>query len=259
MKVLIIEDEKPAAEKIKNYLDLYDNKIQVLEVISSVEKGVQWLTEYDQAIDLIIADIQLTDGTSFDIFSQVKINYPIIFTTAYDEYAIKAFELNSIDYLLKPLSFESFFKSMDKIEKLRESLSANKQKIQIEQLTETLSLFQKSYKTRFMVKVGERIRSFTTEKIALFYADGRTVYLVTNEHKEYIVDYRLEELIDIIDPAMFFRIGRSFIVNIQAIRDVVVYSNSRLKIRLNTDFDKELIVSRDKVASFKEWFSGNMD
>ncbi|UCG27711.1 MAG: response regulator transcription factor [Bacteroidales bacterium] len=256
MKVLIVEDEMPAAEKLERLLKQYDPDIEIAGRFDTVEKTVNWLKDMDNKADLIFLDIQLADGLSFEIFNQVQINEPIIFTTAYNEYAIEAFKVNSIDYLLKPITYDNLYRSMTKLERLRESLPTSKHRIQFEELSQALTQLQKNYKTRFMVKVGEHIRSVTTDNISLFYAEGRTVFMLTGHGKRFIIDYKLEELESLLNPSRFYRVSRSFIVNINAITDVIMYSNSRLKVRLNQEFDKEIIVSREKVSQFKIWFDG---
>lgn len=256
MKVIIVEDERPAAEKLELFLKKYDPAIEVVGRFTSVAQTVEWFGNAKNHVDLLFLDIQLTDGLSFDIFKQINIQKPVIFTTAFNEFAIEAFKLNSIDYLLKPIAYDDLLRSMEKIKSLQANLPDTKQKQQYEELSMVLSQFQKNYKTRFMVKVGDHIRSIATENIALYYAEGRTVYLVTNQKKQYIIDYRLENLEEVLDPSMFFRVNRSFIVQINSIADVLVYSNSRLKIKLQFEFDKEIIVSREKVAQLKTWFNG---
>jgi DNA-binding LytR/AlgR family response regulator len=256
MKVVIIEDEKPAVEKLEMMLKEYDPDLEVLARFGSVIQTVNWIKNAGEEADLFFMDILLTDGQSFDIFEQVEINKPVIFITAYNEYAIKAFKVNSIDYLLKPLNYEDLYKSMEKIKVLRENLPANKERIQYDELSRVLLDMNRNYKNRFMVKVGEHIRSVKTENISLFYAEGRTVFMITNKQHKYIVDYTLEELMNNLDPDMFFRVNRTFIVNINAIQDVVVYSNSRLLIELTQEFETEIIVSRERVAQLKTWFEG---
>lgn len=256
MKVLIIEDEIPAAEKLTRYLAKYDPAIAVVDHLTSVRDAVQWLKEKQDSVDLIFMDIQLTDGLSFQIFQQVSIRKPVIFITAFNEFALDAFKVNSIDYLLKPITFTDLSASLKKLESLREQLQWNPQKT--EQLQETFVAPKTAgYKNRFMVKLGDHIRSITTDQIALFYADGRDVYLVTVQSRKFIIDYTLETLEDLLEPRTFFRINRTYILNINSIRDVIVYSNSRLKITLTQEFDKEIIVSREKVVPFKEWFDGS--
>jgi DNA-binding LytR/AlgR family response regulator len=255
MKVIIVEDEVPAAEKLERYLQKYDSSIQIVARFDSIHTSVSWLKESQDTIDLIFMDIQLIDGLSFQIFQQVNVHKPVIFTTAFNEFALDAFKVNSIDYLLKPITFTDLSVSLKKLETLRQQfLGNNDQSERIGQAFSSLKV--KEYKNRFMVKLGEHIRSITTDQITLFYADGRDVYLVTTQNRKFIIDYTLEALEDILDPKNFFRLNRTFILNINAIKDVLVYSNSRLKITLHQEFDKEIIVSREKVGEFKEWFDG---
>jgi two-component system, LytTR family, response regulator len=255
MKVLIIEDEVPAAEKLGRYLLKYDPATEIVATIDTATKAIEWLRENQERIDLIFMDIQLIDGLSFQIFQQVKVKKPVIFTTAFNEFALDAFKVNSIDYLLKPITYADLSASMKKLESLREQLGNNTE--QSERIQQAFSnLKTKEYKSRFMVKLGEHIRSITTDQISMLYADGRDVYLVTTQSRKFIIDYTLEALEDILDPKLFFRLNRTFILNINAIKDVLIYSNSRLKVALTQEFEKEIIVSREKVSDFKEWFDG---
>jgi two-component system, LytTR family, response regulator len=256
MRVVIIEDELPAAEKLERYLQKYDSNIVVIKHIDSVTVAIPWLRDNQDNIDLIFMDIQLIDGLSFQIFQQVQVKKPVIFTTAYNEYALDAFKVNSIDYLLKPITFTDLATSLQKLASLREQLrSPEDQSQRIQQAINSGN--SGTHKKRFMVKIGEHIRSITSDQIVMLYAEGRDVYLVTTQSKKFIIDYTLETLEDILDPHIFFRINRTFILNINAIKDVLVYSNSRLKITMTSDFDKEIIVSREKVNDFKTWFDGN--
>ncbi len=255
MNVLIIEDEVPAAEKLERYLLKYDSTTVIAARLNSVADAVAWLRDHQEQVDLIFMDIQLMDGLSFQIFQQVQVRKPVIFITAFNEFALDAFKVNSIDYLLKPITFTDLSNSLKKLESLREQLQWNDSKTR--QLSDVFSSNKtKDYKTRFMVKLGDHIRSITTDQISLFYADGRDVYLVTTQNRKFIVDYTLETLEDLLDPTVFYRVNRTFILNIHAIKDVMMYSNSRLKISLTQEFDKEIIVSREKVNPFKEWFDG---
>jgi two-component system, LytTR family, response regulator len=253
MNVLIIEDEVPAAEKLERYLIKYDPKVNIIAKLDSVASSVTFLKEHYQSVDLIFMDIQLIDGLSFQIFQQVEVKKPVIFTTAFNEYALDAFKVNSIDYLLKPVTFTDLSSSLKKFNDLKNhfQLSGDLQA----KLKETGAI-KKTYKNRFMVKLGEHIRSVTTDNIVLFYAEGRDAYLVTTQNRKFIIDYTLEALEELLDPTIFFRLNRTFIININSIKDVLVYSNSRLKIILNQEFDKEIIVSREKVNDFKNWFDG---
>jgi len=255
MKVVIIEDEIPAAIKLENLLKEYNNDIDIAAKLISVKDSIDWIRQNGDIADLYFMDVKLTDGLSFDIFNEVSINKPVIFITAYNEYALEAFKVNSIDYLLKPLTYRDLYKSMEKINSLRENLPHD-DNIAYGEISRMLVKLQKRYKARFLVKVGDHIKSVKTENILLFYAEGRTVYIKTQKGNNYIIDYTLEELMKHLDPEMFFRANRSNIVNINAIEDVLVYSNSRLLIKLNFTFDKEIIVSRDKVSQLKTWFEG---
>jgi two-component system LytT family response regulator len=255
MKIAIIEDEKPAASMLEMLIKKIDPSTQVLAVIPSVAKSVEWLKNNAQQVDVIFMDIQLTDGICFEIFKEIQVAKPIIFTTAYDEYALEAFKVNSIDYLLKPVKLEALTQSINKLRALQPTL----QTTTIPDYKELLNLLtqkQQSYPPRIMVKVGEHIKSIKLEDTTLFFAEGRTVFIVTNEKRKYIVDYTLEELTSMLDPKLFFRCNRTYIININAITDVVVYSSTRLKIRLPKEFEDEIIVSRERVPLFKSWFGG---
>ncbi len=254
MRVAIVEDETPAAEKLIRYLLKYDPSIQIVTTLTGVQQAIEWLTHNQGSIDIIFMDIQLTDGKSFEIFNEVEINKPVIFTTAFDEYALEAFKVNGIDYLLKPITFSDIEATMQKINALRTQLTAPNQTQKIREAVGSGEL--KNYKSRFMVKYGDHIRSIPTADIALFFAEGRDVYLVTKNERKYILDYTLETLEGMLDPTQYFRLNRSIIVHIEAIKDVVVYSSSRLKITPHSSFDKEMIVSREKVQAFKDWFDG---
>ena len=258
MKVLIIEDEKPAAEKLELLLKKYDPQIDILAQISTVEKSIEYLKNNKDQIDLIFLDIQLTDGLSFDIFKSVKVEKPIIFTTAFNEYAIDAFKLNSIDYLLKPLSYDSLVYAMDKIKSMHKNLPVEhlQSNISLDQIAKLLSGTTQNYKTRYLVKIGEHIKSISTEDICFFYAEGRIVFILTRENRKFIVDNTLEELINQLNPQKFFRANRSFIINFDHISDVIVYSTSRLRVKFPFEFEKEIIVSREKVTDFKNWYGG---
>lgn len=256
MKVVIIEDEIPAAEKLERYLQKFDANIELAAVLPSIDASVSWLTANQADIDLIFMDIQLSDGLSFEIFSKIALEKPVIFTTAFDEYAIDAFKVNGIDYLLKPIRFTDLSDSLKRLEILKKQLLGESH---IAKLTEklTANLNSPKNKDRFLVKLGNHIHSIKSEDIALFQADGRTVYLFSKEGKKFIIDFKMEDLAALMNPTLFYRVNRSFIVNINAIQDVMVYSNSRLRISTKLELDKEIIVSREKVSTFKSWLEGN--
>lgn len=255
LNVLIIEDETPAAEKLQRYLNRYSEGIRVAQICDSVAASVAWLKDHQQEIDLIFMDIQLKDGVSFGIFSQVQVDKPVIFITAYNEYALDAFKVNSIAYLLKPVTFEDLKASLEKLESFRSQFMLSGERAES---VKSLSRDQnpRAFKNRFMVKVGDHIRSITTDQVLFFFADGRDVYLVTQQSRKFIIDFTLESLEEVLDPAVFYRVNRTYILNIQYIHDVVMYSNSRLKIATLPAWDKEIIVSREKVSEFKNWFDG---
>lgn len=252
MNVVIIEDEIPAAEKLERFLHRYDKDIKVLNRIQSVSDAVKWISNNQDTVDLIFMDIQLTDGQSFSIFDQIEVSKPVIFTTAYDEFALKAFDVNSVAYLLKPIGFDELSKAIDKFRQLSGSSSGTIDLASILKKIDT----SRNYKTRFMIKIGDHIRSVTTDDIVYFYAEGRNAYVINKQARRLIIDYKLEELEEILDPAQFFRVNRTYIVNINSIVDVLVYSNSRLKVLTEVKTEKEIIVSREKVHAFKKWFDG---
>lgn len=254
LNVLIVEDEAPAAEKLERYLHKYSASITVVNKTETVSDTVNWLKVHQNKIDLIFMDVQLKDGISFSIFHEIKIEKPIIFITAFNEFALDAFKVNSIDYLLKPITFTDLSVSLKKLEALSAQLRwSDEKRKKIEQLSDIPT---RNYKARFMVKLGDHIRSITSDEISFFFADGRDVYLITTQQRKFIIDYTLEALDEILDPKIFYRVNRSYILNISAIQDVVVYTNSRLKITPHANWDKEIIVSRDKVSDFKQWFDG---
>jgi len=257
MNIAIIEDEKPAAEMLEMLIKEVDSTTNVMARLSSVKKSIEWLRENQKEVDVIFMDIQLTDGCCFEIFGEIQVTRPIIFTTAYDEFAIEAFKVNSIDYLLKPVKIDELTRSINKLRILQpEFPSGNKPEFR--ELLNLLSQKRQTYPPRIMIKVGEHIKSIKLDETALFFAEGRTVFIVTNERRKYIVDYTLEQLTKMLDPDIFFRCNRTYIVSINAITDVVIYSNTRLRVRLPKEFEDEIIISRERVAQFKSWFGGTM-
>ena len=251
MKIVLIEDEVLAAEKLERYLSKYDANIHVSEKFSSIFDAVNWFQK-EEDYDVVFMDIQLTDGLSFEIFNQVKITKPVIFTTAFDEYAIDAFKVNSIDYILKPITFTDVSNAMKKLSQMQNVFTGNDAMLNV-----VKQISEKKTKGRFLVRLGNHIHSIKTTEISLFYAEGRTVYLINKEKRKFILDYKLESLQDVLNPSEFFRVNRTFIINISDIQDVLVYSNSRLKITSKVFTEKEIIVSREKVNAFKIWFEGN--
>ncbi|MEM9075917.1 MAG: LytTR family DNA-binding domain-containing protein [Bacteroidota bacterium] len=251
MKVVILEDEPLAAEKLERYLQKYSGSIEIVKILSSLEHAIPWIDEHRENVDLFFMDVQLVDGLSFEIFNKVQLNKPVIFTTAFDEFAIDAFKVNSIDYLLKPVKFMDLTKALQKLDTLKLQYSDANTLNPIRQM-----VGKKAYKNRFLVKVGNHLHSVTTNQVDVFYAEGRDAYLMNHDGKRYIIDYTLETLEEMIDPQQFFRVNRSFLINLNAIQDVLVYSNRRLKLILKSKLEKEVVVSREKVSEFKKWFEG---
>jgi DNA-binding LytR/AlgR family response regulator len=249
MKIVIIEDEQLAAEKLERYLLKYNSDIKILAVLTSISASVEWF-QNNINYDVVFMDIQLTDGLSFEIFNQTKINKPVIFSTAFDEYAVDAFKVNSIDYVLKPITFTDIAKAMNKLKSMQTIFSQKS----ISNIVKIVP--QKKEKDRFLVRLGNHIHSIKTAEIALFFAEGRTVFLVTEENKKFTIDFKLEDVNQVLKSASFFRVNRSFIININSIKDVLVYSNNRLKVTPKVTMEKEIIVSREKVNSFKNWLEG---
>ncbi|MER2999494.1 LytR/AlgR family response regulator transcription factor [Pontibacter populi] len=252
MRVLIIEDEELAARKLAMLVKRYDPVIEVVDILDSVKAAVAWFKECP-APDLVFLDIHLADGLSFEIFREIKLYTPIIFTTAYDEYALKAFELNSVDYLLKPVSPEDIARSLDKYKILHPEKRPNQLPAQMENLLRTMLQPQPQFKERFLVKVGQKILSLSVNDVAYFYSDERLVLIMTHDQQKLPVDYTLDELTELLDPNVFFRVSRQFIVKFEAIAAMYAYSNSRIKLSLHPIEPKEVIVSGEKAGTFKKW------
>lgn len=249
MKVLIVEDEKLAADHLVTLLHRYDEKIAVLERIDSVKKGVQWFEENHHP-DLAFFDIQLSDGLSFEIFEKSDIQCPVIFTTAFNEYALRAFKVNSVDYLLKPIDYEELGAAIDKFRRNREKFSLPGYQSMIDNV---LGMLSTNHKQRFVVKVGEHIRSIHVSKILFFYSMEKATFLHTSDNYNYVIDYSLDQVEQLVDPKTFFKINRKYIIALEAIQDIISYSNSRLKVELKHNQEMDAIVAREKVSKFKTW------
>lgn len=247
MKVIIIEDEKLSAEHLGNLLTKIDSTIEILAEVDSVKKSIALFSKGTVA-DLLFVDVHLADGLSFEIFAKVEVNTPIIFTTAFDEYAIKAFKLNSVDYLLKPIGQEDLKGALSKFKKVRQP---NNSSI-VEDLAIAYKNSNKQYKNRFMVKMGEIITTIKIEEITHFVSEDGVVLLSTLSGKRFVVDYTLDHLESLISPESFFRINRKAIIHIDAVQKVSSYFNSRLKIN-HPQLEEDGIVSRERVADFKKW------
>lgn len=261
MKAIIIEDEELAAEGLSISLKKVQANIEILAVLDSVKTAVHWLKN-NPAPDLAFLDIQLADGLSFEIFEQTPINCPVIFTTAYDEYALRAFRVNSIDYLLKPIGTEDLKRTFDKLRLLKGETSSSSlapQYLSQDLIKQVMAIATQQvkapqYKTRFMIKIGEHLQTFPVEDIDFLMGENKIVWLYHKNGRKYVIDYTLDQLEDLLEPDRFFRLNRQFIASIETIKDVIAYSNSRLKIVFKTPPNKEdIIMSREKVEAFKNW------
>ncbi|MEO7923406.1 MAG: LytTR family DNA-binding domain-containing protein [Chitinophagaceae bacterium] len=251
MKILIVEDEELAVKKLKKTLAGVDETIDVVGETDSIKSTVEWLRGNQQP-DLILMDIELADGQSFEIFNLTEVKSPVIFTTSYDEYALKAFKVNSVDYLLKPIQQEELQVALNKFKKLK---AESKGDLSIDKLVKELQqkLQPKEYRKRFLVKHGQKLVSIEIEEIAYFYSDGRLNFFKTTDNRKFVVDYTMDELEDMLDPERYFRISRSFYVSVSSIDKIEDYFGNRLILQLTPAVDKEALVSREKVTDFKKW------
>lgn len=244
MKALIIEDELPSARRIERFLNNFE--IEVLTTLTSVKKSIKWL-ESNSHPDIIFMDIHLSDGLCFEIFDAINVDSKIVFTTAYSNYSIKAFDYDSISYLLKPINEEQLKKA---IEKAKDHCQQAKD---LEQFKELITNYKvQKYKNSFAVKVGTKIKMISTEKIDCFYSFENATYIKT-EGSNYIINHSLTTLEIQLDPEQFFRVNRTYMVHINAVKDIVAYTNSRLKLVLHSYLEEEIIVSRERVKDFKSW------
>ncbi|MEN8966466.1 MAG: LytTR family DNA-binding domain-containing protein [Polaribacter sp.] len=249
MNVLIIEDEKPAARRLNRMLATLD--IEVQQMLHSVEESLNWL-QNNAHPNLIFLDIQLSDGLSFEIFEEIDVKSAIIFTTAYDEYALKAFKLNSIDYLLKPLDEDELKVAVDKF-KTNQPQHTGIQ-VNLDDIKKLLiNPVDRKFKKRISIKIGQHIKIINIDEIECFYSENKATYIHTSENRNYLLDNSLEHWQEQLDSENFFRVNRTYIVHINAIKDIIAYSNSRLKLILYTYNNQEIIVSRERVKDFKNW------
>ena len=257
MKVLIIEDEELAVKKLQKTLASVDSTAEVVGVADSIRSSVNWLQQ-NPSPDLILMDIELADGQSFEIFDKVDVKSTVIFTTSYDEYALKAFKVNSIDYLLKPIQKEDLHAALEKLKGLKSlygNNSAPAPSLNVDNLVKELQqkLQPKEYRKRFLVKHAQKLVSVDVEEIAYFYSDGRLNFFKTTDNRKFVVDYTMDDLEDMLDPNQFFRISRAFYVAVNSIDQIHDYFGNRLLLNLKPAVDKEAIVSREKVTDFKKW------
>ena len=249
MNVIIIEDEKPAARRLGRMLK--ELEIEAKTMLHSVEESLNWFQNNEHP-DLIFLDIQLSDGLSFEIFEEIPVSSAIIFTTAYDEYALKAFKLNSIDYLLKPIDEDELRVAVEQY-KTQQKQETNLQ-VNIDDIRRLLiNPVDRKYKKRFTIKIGQHIKIIHVDEIECFYSENKATYIHTSGGRNYLIDHSLEHWQDQLDPEHFFRVNRTFIVHVNAIKDIISYTNSRLKLILHSFSETEIIVSRERVKDFKNW------
>ena len=256
MKILIVEDEDLAVKKLKKTLAGVDDSAEIVGETDSIKATVQWL-ESNPNPDLILMDIELADGQSFEIFNHTEVKSPVIFITSYDEYALKAFKVNSVDYLLKPVQKEDLQAALEKFREMKKLYAPEKESssISLEVLVKELQqkLGSKDYRKRFLVKLGQKLVSVEVEEIAYFFSDGRLNFFKTFDNKKYVVDYTMDELNNMLDPEKFFRISRSFYISVGSVAQIHDYFGNRLMLQLKPETEKEAIVSREKVSEFKTW------
>jgi DNA-binding LytR/AlgR family response regulator len=249
MKVLIIEDEPQAAQRIEKLVKVIVPSALILGKLDSVKNSVNWL-KTNPSPDLILMDIQLADGISFSIFDQCTVKSPVIFTTAYDEYALKAFKVNSIDYILKPVDEDELRAALNKFQTLT---TGNQPDKMLESIGYAMQMLTKKYKERFIIKVGEHLKAIETEEILFFFSLEKTTFAQTKDGRKHILDFTLDQLENLLNPENYFRINRKYIISSKSIQDMISYTNSRLKLTIKTSDDNDVIVARERMQEFKDW------
>jgi two-component system response regulator LytT len=256
MKIFIVEDEDLAVKKLKKTLMTVDDTATIVGEADSIKSTVSWL-QNNPSPDLILMDIELADGQSFEVFNHIQVKSPVIFITSYDEYALKAFKVNSVDYLLKPVQKEDLQAALEKYRDMKKmyasetDTSAISLNVLVKELQQKLQT--KDYRKRFLVKHGQKLVSVEVEEIAYFFSDGRLNFFKTNDNRKFVVDYTMDELNDMLDPDNYFRISRSFFISVNSVAQIHEYFGNRLLLHLKPETDKEAIVSREKVTDFKTW------
>ena len=251
MNVLIFEDEKPTAVRLSSLLTEIDDSIKIIGIIGSVKEGIEWFGE-NKMPDLIFQDIILSDGNCFDIFDAVDLSVPVIFTTAFSEYALRSFQVNSIDYLVKPYDKEDIKRALLKFKKFEGAFQPPDKKL----LEEILNKAAFTPKKRFLIKTGDNYITINSNDVAYFISDDSVTLAVLFSKKKYIVDYSIVDLSKQLDASFFFQINRKVIINIESVEKIITWFNSRLKIVINPPIEEDVIVSRDRVRSFKQWLDG---
>jgi two-component system response regulator LytT len=255
MNILIVEDEELAVKKIQKTLSGVDPNANVVGITDSITATVDWLNK-NPSPDLILMDIELSDGQSFEIFTRVEVKSAVVFTTSYDEYALKAFKVNSIDYLLKPIQKEDLESALQKYRQMKNMYASGRTPdLNVDNLVKELrqKLQPKEYRKRFLVKHAQKLVSIEVEEIAYFFSDGRLNFFKTYDNKKFVVDYTMDELEDMLDPERYFRISRAFYIAVDSVDQIHDYFGNRLLLHLKPAVDKEALVSREKVAEFKKW------
>ena len=250
--VLIIEDEEAAYGRLQKMIMVALPEANILPPVVSIRSAVEWFSTNPEP-HLIFLDVHLADGQSFEIFKHIHIKSPVIFTTAYDQYALEAFKVNSIDYLLKPIKKEELKRAIDKFSNLKGPGDSN---INFDKLLAALQAKPAAFKERFVVRYGEHIKTIETSNVAYFYTENKANFLVTKENKRFAIDYNLDQLEELLDPKKYFRINRQFIIGFHAITEMFTYSKSRVLIKLNPPSKLETIVSSERSAFFKSWLDG---
>ncbi|TNE60428.1 MAG: response regulator transcription factor [Bacteroidetes bacterium] len=248
MNTIIIEDENLTAQRLEGMLKKYDSNIRVLAILPSVEESVEWLSRHDPP-DLVFMDIHLEDDLCFRIFELVPFTSPVIFTTAYDEYMIKAFKVNSIDYLLKPVNLVELIAALDKYKALKDQFS----KPDLNTLLQFISQPAQEYKNRFMITVGNKIRSIETSEVAYFYSMEKITFLVTREGQHLPIDFSLDKLITLLDPNQFFRVSRQYLVSFSSVQTALTHFKNKFKLELTPPAREDVFVSGDRITEFKNW------
>jgi DNA-binding LytR/AlgR family response regulator len=248
MKVLIIEDENLTAKRLESMLHKIDSNIEVMDILASVEKTVAWL-ERHPAPEIIFMDIHLEDDLAFKIFEEINVESPIIFTTAFDEYMIRAFKVNSIDYLLKPINQEDLTHALDKLKLFKKQFSQSS----VSSLLDFLGHRTAQYKSRILITVGTKLKTIEVDDIAYFYSEEKITFLRTKSGQHFPVDYSLDKLIQLLNPELFFRINRQMIISIKSVITIHTHFKGRLKLELKPEASQEIFVSGDRMADFKEW------
>lgn len=251
MKLLIIEDEPASAQRLKKLVEEVEPGAEVLEMVDSISSAVAWFNTHS-APDLVLSDIHLADGLSFEIFRQVNLSCPVIFTTAYDQYAIQAFKVNSIDYLLKPVKKAELTDALSKFKKLKPASP----QIDLSQLASLLGKQEKDYLKRLMIRIGQQIKVLEIKDVAYFYIDEKIVFGVSFNKDRYPMDLSLDQLEKQLNPERFFRINRGFIISLESIETMITYSKARIKIKLKPPCEAESITSTERSAEFREWLKG---